>query len=729
MTHYSKHDPSGQWSRLIERQKIQQEMQEKQEKEEQENRKRLYREELERLINEQKQSTIQKTKYDSEFAGAMQKFLHQRDSVEQLKLQELKQKQSEFIRYSLEQEQIKKEQQRLNFLQDRQQQFQIGIMMDQAEKKDIYLKQQKKEQVQKDLAQSYLQQEEQKKMDQYLSRQREQQLLQEQLQRSQKEEEQRLLHLSTIKYGYHQNENVLQKYNDLYLQKEYKDKELQRKFIEEAATYKQRQEEEKYIMERVNKEKLQKDTVDTILNQIHSKQQSQREQQNSKYKDQEVLLGLHQKFQMQEREQSERKNQLQQQYRQDLIIKHDPSGQWSRLIERQKIQQEMQEKQEKEEQENRKRLYREELERLINEQKQSTIQKTKYDSEFAGAMQKFLHQRDSVEQLKLQELKQKQSEFIRYSLEQEQIKKEQQRLNFLQDRQQQFQIGIMMDQAEKKDIYLKQQKKEQVQKDLAQSYLQQEEQKKMDQYLSRQREQQLLQEQLQRSQKEEEQRLLHLSTIKYGYHQNENVLQKYNDLYLQKEYKDKELQRKFIEEAATYKQRQEEEKYIMERVNKEKLQKDTVDTILNQIHSKQQSQREQQNSKYKDQEVLLGLHQKFQMQEREQSERKNQLQQQYRQDLIMQIEEDKNRKQQEASMSMVELNMNKKIFEAEDDPQLAGIGVVPGLSNHVDYEKLKQKAYVDGTFKKSAEQQMQFKRLRNVSAYIAGNNVTQNYGY
>ncbi|CAK77956.1 unnamed protein product (macronuclear) [Paramecium tetraurelia] len=409
--------------------------------------------------------------------------------------------------------------------------------------------------------------------------------------------------------------------------------------------------------------------------------------------------------------------------------KQDPSGQWSRLIERQRISQEMQEKQEKEEQENRKRLYREELERLINEQKQSTIQKTKYDSEFAGAMQKFLHERDSVEQLKLQELKQKQSEFIRYSLEQEQMKKEQQRLNFLQERQQQFQIGQMMDQAEKKDFYLKQQKKEQVQKDLAQSYAQQEEQKKMDQYLARQREQEILQEQLQRSQKEEEQRLLHLSKIKYGYHQNENVLQKYNDLYLQKEYRDKELQRKFIEEAASYKQRQEEEKYIMERVNKEKLQRDTVDTILNQIHSKQQSQREQQNSKYKDQEFLLGLHQKFQMQEKEQSDRRNLQQQQYRQDLIMQIEEDKNRKQQEASMSMVELNMNKKIFEAEDDPQLAGIGVVPGLSNHVDYEKLKQKAYVDGTFKKSAEQQMQFKRLRNVSAYIAGNNVTQNYGY
>ncbi|CAD8158157.1 unnamed protein product [Paramecium octaurelia] len=409
--------------------------------------------------------------------------------------------------------------------------------------------------------------------------------------------------------------------------------------------------------------------------------------------------------------------------------KHDPSGQWSRLIERQRISQEMQEKQEKEEQENRKRLYREELERLINEQKQSTIQKTKYDSEFAGAMQKFIHERDSVEQLKLQELKQKQSEFIRYSLEQEQIKKEQQRLNFLQERQQQFQIGLMMDQAEKKDLYIKQQRKEQVQKDLAQSYAQQEEQKKMDQYLARQREQEILQEQLQRSQKEEEQRLLHLSKIKYGYHQNENVLQKYNDLYLQKEYREKELQRKFIEEAASYKQRQEEEKYIMERVNKEKLKRDTVDTILNQIHSKQQSQREQQNSKYKDQEFLLGLHQKFQMQEKEQSERRNLQQQQYRQDLIMQIEEDKNRKQQEASMSMIELNMNKKIFEAEDDPQLAGIGVVPGLSNHVDHEKLKQKAYVDGTFKKSAEQQMQFKRLRNVSAYIAGNNVTQNYGY
>ncbi|CAK77069.1 unnamed protein product (macronuclear) [Paramecium tetraurelia] len=426
--------------------------------------------------------------------------------------------------------------------------------------------------------------------------------------------------------------------------------------------------------------------------------------------------------------------------------KHDPSGQWSRLIERQRIQQETQEKQEKEEQENRKRLYREELERLINEQKQTTIQKTKYDSEFAGAMQKFLHQRDNVEQVKLQELKQKQSEYIRYSLEQEQMKKEQQvflftitfkRLNFLQDRQQQFQIGLMMDQAEKKDLYLKQQKKEQVQKDLAQSYAQQEEQKKMDQYLARQREQQILQEQLQRSQKEEEQRLLHLSKIKYGYHQNENVLQKYNDLYLQKEYKEKELQRKFIEEAASYKQRQEEEKYIMERVNKEKLKRDTVDTILNQIHSKQQSQREQQNSKYKDQEVLHGLHQKFQKQEKEQCEKKNILQQQYRQDLIMQIEEDKNRKQQEASMSMVELNMNKKIFEAEDDPQLAGIGVVPGLSNHVDYEKLKQKqlfflrfrAYVDGTFKKSADSQMQFKRQRNVSAYIAGNNVTQNYGY
>lgn len=48
-------------------------------------------------------------------------------------------------------------------------------------------------------------------------------------------------------------------------------------------------------------------------------------------------------------------------------------------------------------------------------------------------------------------------------------------------------------------------------------------------------------------------------------------------------------------------------------------------------------------------------------------------------------------------MSMVELNMNRKLFEvndniifqAEDDPVIAGIGVVPGLSTHVDHEKLK----------------------------------------
>lgn len=46
---------------------------------------------------------------------------------------------------------------------------------------------------------------------------------------------------------------------------------------------------------------------------------------------------------------------------------------------------------------------------------------------------------------------------------------------------------------------------------------------------------------------------------------------------------------------------------------------------------------------------------------------------------------DKERRAQEASMSAAELNMNKQLIE--EDNTHYGIGVVPGLSHHVDYEK------------------------------------------
>ncbi|CAD8194241.1 unnamed protein product [Paramecium octaurelia] len=393
---------------------------------------------------------------------------------------------------------------------------------------------------------------------------------------------------------------------------------------------------------------------------------------------------------------------------------NNPTGEWSRLIQQQNSQSDQQQQILKQEDYQRKLQYRQELQAAM-------LERNKKDSEsfdnslFADQIQKNM-QRQEIEQIqKLHILKQKEAEFAKYSLEQQEMKKILQKQQNINEKQQISEQMLKNQQIFKEELMEKQNKKNRISYELNQSYKDMEDKKRMEQIKIRLFEKQSMQEEVNKLQQDEEQRRNFMNKLKHDYHQNEGLLERYNQIYQQKEREKSEIENKLIKEAAEQKRQQDEQRQIIERAIRQKKNKETYNSIMEQIEYKRQWKEREQQQKSQELEYFGVVNKHFKRKDQDDLQRKIEKQKQYRQDLIMQIEEQQTKKKRDQSMSTVEMKINQNYYNNE----ALNVGIVPGV--FVDHNRLKQQKHLDSN--QTKRQNSQFLKQRNLSAYFPSNQL------
>ncbi|CAD8208037.1 unnamed protein product [Paramecium pentaurelia] len=393
---------------------------------------------------------------------------------------------------------------------------------------------------------------------------------------------------------------------------------------------------------------------------------------------------------------------------------NNPTGEWSRLIQQQNSQSDQQQQVLKYENYQRKLQYRQELQTAMQERNKKNSDSLD-NFQYADQIQQSLQRQDFEQIQKLNQLKQKEAEFAKYSLEQQEIKKILQKQYNQNEKQQINEQMIKNQQNFKEELIEKQYKKNQIIYELNQSYKDMEDKKRIEQNKIKLFEKQSMQEEVNKLQQDEEQRRNFLNKLKHNYHQNEGLLEKYNQIYQQKEREKYEIDNKIIKEAAEQKRQQDEQRLIIERAIRQKKNKETYNSIMQQIEYKREWKEREQQQKSQELEYFGVVNEHYKRKDQDDLQRKLEKQKQYRQDLIMQIEEQQTKKKRDQSMSTVEMKINQNYYNNE----ALNVGIVPGI--FVDHNRLKQQKYLDSN--QTKRQNSQFQRQRNLSAYFPSNQI------
>ncbi|CAK91092.1 unnamed protein product (macronuclear) [Paramecium tetraurelia] len=256
---------------------------------------------------------LERNKKDSEsfdnylFADQIQKGM-QRQDIEQIqKLHLLKQKEAEFAKYSLEQQEMKKILQRQQNLNEKQQISEQMLRNQQIFKEELLEKLNQKNRISYELNQSYKDMEDKKRMEQIKIRLFEKQSMQEEVNKLQQDEEQRRNFMNKLKHNYHQNEGLLEKYNQIYQQKEREKIDIENKLIKEAAEQKRQQDEQRQIIERAIRQKKNKEAYNSIMEQIEQKRQWKEREQQQKSQELEHFGVVNKHFKRKDQDDLQRK--------------------------------------------------------------------------------------------------------------------------------------------------------------------------------------------------------------------------------------------------------------------------------------------------------------------------------------------------------------------------------------------------------------------------------------